>query len=128
MTRRSSHDENPLRSPIPPKPRDIAMTPEPQPEDGLTASASTPPEVATEGETEPKALAMAPEAIRAFFAARCETADFAAFDRIVRRAGGEPPLPEDRLEQGPTKRGEPGPKAPPKCLEAPPPAVIHCTP
>jgi len=34
----------------------------------------------------------------AFFAARRETADFAAFDRIMARSGGEPPQPDDKLE------------------------------
>ena len=34
----------------------------------------------------------------AFFAERREKADFSAFDRIMRREGGEPPSPEDRLE------------------------------
>jgi hypothetical protein len=33
----------------------------------------------------------------AFFAARRDDADFAAFDRIMRRKGGEPPRPEDTL-------------------------------
>jgi hypothetical protein len=31
------------------------------------------------------------------FAARRDQADFAGFDRIMRRAGGEPPLPEDTI-------------------------------
>jgi post-segregation antitoxin (ccd killing protein) len=34
----------------------------------------------------------------AFFAERREKADFAAFDRIMRRKGGEAPGPDDRLE------------------------------
>jgi post-segregation antitoxin (ccd killing protein) len=34
----------------------------------------------------------------AFFAERREKADFSAFDRIMRRAGGEPPRSDDRLE------------------------------
>jgi post-segregation antitoxin (ccd killing protein) len=34
----------------------------------------------------------------AFFAERREKADFAAFDRIMVRAGGEPPRPDDRPE------------------------------
>jgi post-segregation antitoxin (ccd killing protein) len=34
----------------------------------------------------------------AFFAERRERADFAAFDRIMVRAGGEPPRPDDRHE------------------------------
>jgi hypothetical protein len=33
----------------------------------------------------------------AFFAARREQADFEAFDRIMRRNGGEAPPPEDSL-------------------------------
>jgi hypothetical protein len=33
----------------------------------------------------------------AFFAARREQADFEAFDRIMRRKGGEAPAPEDRV-------------------------------
>jgi hypothetical protein len=32
----------------------------------------------------------------AFFAERRERADFAAFDKIMKRKGGEPPLPEDK--------------------------------
>jgi hypothetical protein len=34
----------------------------------------------------------------AFFAERREQADFAAFDRIMRRDRGEPPQSDDRLE------------------------------
>jgi post-segregation antitoxin (ccd killing protein) len=34
----------------------------------------------------------------AFFAERREKADFAAFDRIMSRTGGEPPRPDDKLE------------------------------
>jgi len=34
----------------------------------------------------------------AFFAERRSKADFTAFDRIMRRKGGEPPLPEDTGE------------------------------
>ena len=34
----------------------------------------------------------------AFFAERREKADFAAFDRIMRREAVEPPQAEDRLE------------------------------
>jgi len=34
----------------------------------------------------------------AFFAERSATADFAAFDRIMNRKGGEKPRPEDTLE------------------------------
>ena len=33
----------------------------------------------------------------AFFAERRDSADFAAFDRIMRRAGGEPPRPDDMI-------------------------------
>ena len=33
----------------------------------------------------------------AFFAERRERADFAAFDRILKRAGGEPPRPGDEI-------------------------------
>ncbi len=33
----------------------------------------------------------------AFFAERASNADFAAFDRIMNRKGGEPPRPEDTL-------------------------------
>ena len=33
----------------------------------------------------------------AFFAARRDRADFAAFDRLMRRKGGEAPRPEDKL-------------------------------
>ena len=33
-----------------------------------------------------------------FFAERREKADFAAFDRIMQRRGGQAPLPEDTLE------------------------------
>ena len=33
----------------------------------------------------------------AFFAERREKADFAAFDRIMRRTDGEPPTQDDRL-------------------------------
>lgn len=32
----------------------------------------------------------------AFFAERRQRADFAAFDRLMRRKGGEPPSPRDR--------------------------------
>jgi hypothetical protein len=35
----------------------------------------------------------------AFFAARREQADFEAFDRIMRREGGESPRPDDSLDQ-----------------------------
>ena len=35
----------------------------------------------------------------AFFAARREQADFEAFDRIMRRQGGESPGPDDSLDQ-----------------------------
>jgi hypothetical protein len=34
----------------------------------------------------------------AFFAERREKADFAGFDRIIRREGGGPPGSEDRLD------------------------------
>jgi hypothetical protein len=33
----------------------------------------------------------------AFFAERRNRADFAAFDRLMRRKGGEPPKPEDKI-------------------------------
>jgi hypothetical protein len=33
----------------------------------------------------------------AFFAERRDRADFAAFDKIMKRKGGEPPAPEDQL-------------------------------
>jgi len=33
----------------------------------------------------------------AFFAERRDSVDFAAFDRIMRRAGGEPPHPDDMI-------------------------------
>ncbi len=33
----------------------------------------------------------------AFFVERRERADFAAFDRLMRRKGGEAPKPEDRI-------------------------------
>ena len=36
----------------------------------------------------------------AFFADRRERADFVAFDRLMRRKGGEPPQPEDRIPPG----------------------------
>jgi hypothetical protein len=32
-----------------------------------------------------------------FFAARRDQADFAGFDRIMRRKGGEPPVPDDTI-------------------------------
>jgi len=35
----------------------------------------------------------------AFFAGRRDQADFEAFDRIMRRTGGEPSRPEDSLDQ-----------------------------
>lgn len=35
----------------------------------------------------------------AFFAERREKADFAAFDRLMSRKGGESPLPEDTIDQ-----------------------------
>jgi len=35
----------------------------------------------------------------AFFAERRGQADFAAFDRIMGRKGGEPPSPKDRLDK-----------------------------
>jgi post-segregation antitoxin (ccd killing protein) len=34
----------------------------------------------------------------AFFAERRERADFAAFDRLMRRKGGEDPRPDDEIE------------------------------
>lgn len=34
----------------------------------------------------------------AFFAERRKRADFAAFDRLMQRRGGEPPGPEDTLD------------------------------
>ena len=34
----------------------------------------------------------------AFFAERRERADFAAFDRLMRRKGGEEPRPDDEIE------------------------------
>ena len=40
----------------------------------------------------------------AFFAERRERADFPAFDRLMRRKGGEPPVAEDRIARGATKR------------------------
>jgi hypothetical protein len=33
-----------------------------------------------------------------FFAERRTRADFAAFDRIMRRRGGEPPAPDDKID------------------------------
>jgi hypothetical protein len=33
----------------------------------------------------------------AFFAERRERADFSAFDRLMRRKGGEAPRPEDKI-------------------------------
>jgi hypothetical protein len=33
----------------------------------------------------------------AFFAERRERADMAAFDRLIRREGGEPPRPDDEI-------------------------------
>lgn len=33
----------------------------------------------------------------AFFAVRRDRADFAGFDRIMRRTGGEPPVPDDTI-------------------------------
>jgi hypothetical protein len=33
----------------------------------------------------------------AFFAERRNRADFAAFDKIMKRKGGEPPAPEDKM-------------------------------
>lgn len=33
----------------------------------------------------------------AFFAARRDQADFAGFDRIMQRRGGEPPAPDDTI-------------------------------
>ena len=35
----------------------------------------------------------------AFFAARRSRADFEAFDRLMRRGGGEPPGPEDTIAE-----------------------------
>ena len=35
----------------------------------------------------------------AFFAERRARADFAAFDRLLRREGGEPPGPDDTVER-----------------------------
>jgi hypothetical protein len=32
-----------------------------------------------------------------FFAERSDRADFAAFDKIMKRKGGEPPAPEDQI-------------------------------
>lgn len=34
----------------------------------------------------------------AFFAERRDRADFTAFDRLMRRDGGEPPRPDDTIE------------------------------
>ena len=39
-----------------------------------------------------------------FFVERRERADFAAFDRLMRRKGGEAPHSEDRIARGVTKR------------------------
>jgi len=36
----------------------------------------------------------------AFFAERRARADFAAFDRLLRRQGGEPPGPDDTITEG----------------------------
>lgn len=44
---------------------DFSIILEPQPEGGFTVSVPALPEVVTEGDTEPEALAMAEEAIRA---------------------------------------------------------------
>jgi hypothetical protein len=40
----------------------------------------------------------------AFFAERRERADFAAFDRLMRRKPGEAPRPEDTIESAPMRR------------------------
>lgn len=40
----------------------------------------------------------------AFFAERRERADFAAFDRLMRRKRGEAPRPEDTIESAPMRR------------------------
>jgi hypothetical protein len=34
-----------------------------------------------------------------FFAERCARADFAAFDRLMRRQGGDPPAPDDAMPE-----------------------------
>jgi len=36
----------------------------------------------------------------AYFAERRERADFAAFDRLMRRKGGEAPNPDDKIRRG----------------------------
>jgi post-segregation antitoxin (ccd killing protein) len=45
----------------------------------------------------------------AFFAERRERADFAAFDRLMRRKGGEQPQPEDRMPRSAAKLSSPVP-------------------
>jgi hypothetical protein len=35
----------------------------------------------------------------AFFAERRDRADFKAFDRLMRRKGGEPPRPDDKIKR-----------------------------
>jgi hypothetical protein len=42
-----------------------------------------------------------------FFAKRAADADFAAFDRLMKRPGGEPPRPDDELPKGYRKRKPP---------------------
>jgi len=39
-----------------------------------------------------------------YFAKRAARADFAAFDRLMKRDGGEPPRPDDRLPENYRKR------------------------
>ena len=45
----------------------------------------------------------------AFFAERRERADFEAFDRLMRRMGGEPPQPDDAILRGGRGTGTRGP-------------------
>ena len=40
-----------------------------------------------------------------FFEERAKRADFAAFDRIMNREGGEPPRPGDELPEGYVRQG-----------------------
>ena len=39
-----------------------------------------------------------------YFAGRARRADFAGFDRLMKKAGGEPPRPDDRIPENYRKR------------------------
>jgi hypothetical protein len=78
--------------------------------DWARVHAMTDAEVLSAARSDPDAQPLAPQQlarmrrVSPYFAKRAARADFAAFDRLMKRRGGEPPQPDDRIPESYRKK------------------------